>query len=110
MAGNVVYLFVTVDAGVATHGGKSGFVKMSDILDKGGKANVDLPLVDVKLTVRDAPLYKDSGKAQEIKKLVKDTRLRVLSTSADMIQIEVVDGPDTTKTGWMEKNEIKDET
>ena len=39
----------------------------------------------------------------------KDTRLKVVSTNGDMQQIEVVDGANVTKTGWIDKGQIKDE-
>jgi hypothetical protein len=39
----------------------------------------------------------------------KDTRLKVLATEGDVVHIEVVDGAQVAKTGWIDKGQIKDE-
>jgi hypothetical protein len=110
LANDIVYLFVKVDAGAAEHAGETGFVKMSDVKDKGdGKANVKLSYVDVKLTSAATKLYKAKDKKDVVVELAKDTRLKVVSTDGDMQQIEVVDGANVAKAGWIDKGQIKDE-
>jgi hypothetical protein len=110
MANDVVYLFIKVDAGAAGHAGETGYVKLSDVKDKGdGKSTLKLPYVDVKLITAAVKLYKAADKKDLIVELAKDTRLRVLKTEGDMQQIEVVHGPQTTKTGWIAKGQTKDE-
>src|SRR5262249_1977659 len=110
MANDTVYLFVQVDAGAAAHGGETGYVKMSDVKDKGdGKANVKLPYVDVKLTTAAVKVYKAKDKKDQLVELPKDTRLKVLTTEGDLLQIEVVDGTHVTKSGWIDKGQTKDE-
>jgi hypothetical protein len=110
MANDVVYLFVTVDAAAAEHAGETGYVKMADVKDKGdGKANVKLTYVDVKLTSAATKLYKAKDKKDLVVELARDTRLKVVTTDGDMQQIEVVDGTNVAKTGWIDKGQIKNE-
>jgi hypothetical protein len=110
IANDVIYLFVKVDPAAASHGGETGYVKQTDAKDKGdGKANVAMPYVDVKLTTAAIKLYKAKDKKEELVDLPKDTRLRVLSTEGDVLHIEVVDGAQVTKAGWIDKGKIKDE-
>jgi hypothetical protein len=110
LANDIVYLFVQIDAGAATHGGETGYVKMSDVKDKGdGKANVNLPYVAVKLTTAAVKLYKGKDKKDQVVELAKDTRLKVVKTEGDVVCIEVVDGTHTAKTGWIDKGQFKDE-
>jgi hypothetical protein len=91
--------------------GKKGIMKLEELEDKGdGKATIDLPLVKTKVPKRvDLSLYKDKDKAKEEQKLAKGTRMKVLSEDKDMVEVEIVDGDDITKTGWVEKSKIKDE-
>ena len=91
--------------------GKTGIMKVEELEDKGdGKETVDLPLVKTKVpTEADISLYKDKGKATEDKKLSATTRMKVLKEEGGMAEIEIVDGTDITKTGWVEKSKIKDE-
>jgi len=91
--------------------GKRGTIEVKHLKDKGdGKETVDLPLVKTKVpTEADISLYKDKGKAKEDKKLKKKTRMKVLKEEDEMINVEIVDGTDITKTGWVEKSKIKDE-
>lgn len=110
LIGNVDYLFVKVAAGAAEHAGDTGYVMMSNVKDKGdGKATVDLPYVEVKLTTAKVKLYKAKDKKDVVVELAKDTRLRVMTTEGDMQQIEVVDRENVAKTGWIDKGQIKDE-
>ena len=110
LANDIVYLFVEVDASEPTHGGKTGYVKMSDVKDKGdGKSNVKLPYIDVKLTNAVTKLYKAKDKKDLLVELPKDTRLRVNKTEGDLLEIEVVHGANAAATGWIDKGQIKDE-
>lgn len=91
--------------------GKVGVMKLEELEDKGdGKDTVDLPLVKTKIpTEANISLYKDKGKATEDKKLGVKTRMKVLKEEDDMAEVEIVDGADITKKGWVEKSKIKDE-
>jgi hypothetical protein len=90
--------------------GETGYIKMSDVKDKGdGKATLKLPDVDVKLTSGATELYKAKDKKDLIVELPKDTRLKVVSTDGDLQQIEVVDGKHVARSGWIEAGKIKDE-
>ncbi|MCP5106306.1 MAG: hypothetical protein GY950_23165 [bacterium] len=108
-AGNKAYVFVEVATG--DHATKEGYIEVNDLEDKGtGSETVDLPLVDVKVTKEaDVPLYKEKEKTTEEKKLPLGTRMKVISEGDGMAQIEIVDGPDTAKKGWLEKSKIEDE-
>jgi hypothetical protein len=107
---DIMYLFVTIDASAAEHPGETGYIKMSDVKDKGdGKATLKLPYVDVKLTSGATKLYKAKDKKDLIVELPRDTRLKIVSTDGDVQQIEVVDGKHVAKTGWIEAGKIKDE-
>lgn len=91
--------------------GKVGIMTVDELEDKGdGKETVDLPLVKTKVpTEADISLYKDKSKKTEDKKLDVKTRMKVLKEDGDMTEIEIVDGADITKKGWVEKSKIKDE-
>lgn len=91
--------------------GKIGLITLEELEDKGdGKDTVNLPLVKTKIpTEADISLYKDKGKIKEEQKLDEKTRMKVLKEDGEMINIEIVDGADITKTGWVEKTKIKDE-
>ncbi|CAA6825951.1 MAG: Unknown protein [uncultured Sulfurovum sp.] len=76
----------------------------------GGEDTVDLPLVTTKVpTEGSISLYKDKGKANEEQKLDKKTRMKMLKEDGEMVEIEIVDGAEITKTGWVEKSKLKDE-
>jgi hypothetical protein len=110
LANDIMYLFVKIDASAAEHPGETGYIKMSDVKDKGdGKATLKLPYVDVKLTSGATKLYKAKDKKDLLVELPRDTRLKIVSTDGDVQQIEVVDGKHVAKTGWIEAGKIKDE-
>ena len=91
--------------------GRSGIMKIEELEDKGdGKDTVDLPLVKTKVpTEADISLYKDKEKETEDKKIGIKTRMKVLKEQGEMVEIEIVDGAEITKTGWVEKSKLKDE-
>lgn len=91
--------------------GKKGTIDVDNLSDKGdGKTTVDLPLVKTKIpTEADISLYKEKGKAKEIKKLGDKTRMKILKEDGEMVEVKIVDGADITETGWVEKSKVKDE-
>jgi hypothetical protein len=108
---NYISFEVKTSSKDATLVGKTGIMKLEELEDKGdGVATVDLPLIKTKVpTEADISLYKDKAKAAEDKKLGVKTRMKVLKEEDTMAEVEIVDGADITKTGWVEKSKIKDE-
>ena len=54
-------------------------------------------------------LFKDKEKETEDKKIGIKTRMKVLKEQGEMVEIEIVDGAEITKTGWVEKSKLKNE-
>lgn len=107
---DVVFALIEVDAKAAAHAGATGWVRLSDVKDKGdGKPTLPLPHVDVKATLAAVKLYQAADQKDVIVELARDTRLRVLQTEGDMHQIEVVDGPQVTRRGWIARGQLKDD-
>ncbi|EAY28052.1 eCIS core domain-containing protein [Microscilla marina] len=108
-AGGIIYTYGKVTSG--TQNTKKGYIKSSDLKDKGdGKNTIDLPLVAVKLTKEaNVPLYVDADKKNKAMDLPINTRLKVTGEEKGLHKVEIVDGTNTTKTGYLEKNKIKDE-
>ena len=104
--------FKVVSQGVPS----STFIKAAEVWNGEksslGDDNLHLPVVDVKLiSENNVPLYFDPLKAQKELDLSKDTRVKILTQNSkvDVIEIEVVDGPNTSKVGYIDKNKITDE-
>lgn len=91
--------------------GKKGIMRLEELEDKGdGKETINLPLVKIKVPKRvDISLYKDKNKEKEEQKLDKKTRMKVLSEDKGIVEVEIVDGANITKTGWVKKSQLKDE-
>ena len=108
-AGDVYYAFITIKSAGAHHG-ETGYVKVSELKDKGdGAATVDLPTVAVQVVTAQTPLYADNLQARRLQSLAKDTRVKVLATRGVLKQIQIVDGPDTGKTGWAAADKLVNE-
>jgi len=106
-----VYLAIEVDGGAAAHGGKTGYVKLDDVEDRGdGLATIPLPHVQVKRTLAQVELHDTSARQGPSIQLPQGTRLRLLQDGAEAQQIEVIDGPHTRTTGWLAAGQIADET
>jgi hypothetical protein len=98
--GDVYYAFIRVKSD-GPHKGQTGYVKVSELKDKGdGGATVDLPTVAVMVVTAQTPLYEDDLQKKRLQSIAKDTRVKVLATKGVLKQIQIVDGPDTGKTGW----------
>lgn len=95
----------------ASNKDKEGLFEVDQLKDKGdGKNTVKLPIVKTLVpTENDIPLYKDKGKVTEDKKLPTGTRMKKIGEDNTMVQVEIVDGPDITKKGWVEKTKLKNE-
>lgn len=108
-----VYIVVTVKTSSADASliGQTGAIAVEDLSDKGdGKDRVALPLVKVLVpTKANIPLYKDKDKATKDKDLPQNTRMKKLSEDSGMVEVEIVDGADIAKKGWIEKAKLKDE-
>lgn len=97
--GDVYYAFIRIKSD-GPHKDETGYVKVSELKDKGdGAATVDLPTVTVMVVTAQTPLYADDLQQNRLQSLAKDTRVEVLATKGVLKQIQIVDGPDTGKTG-----------
>lgn len=108
-AGADTYVEIEITS-AGTHHGKTGYVKVSDVKDKGdGDTTVNLPPVAVKLITASTDLFSDHQQTSKLQSLAKDTRVKVLATQGAAKQIEVVDGSDTGKKGWVAAAKLKNE-
>ena len=48
-------------------------------------------------------------KKPQFKQLGYFSKMKQLSEARDRIEVQIVDGPDTSKKGWVEKSKLKDE-
>ena len=106
--------YILVEVKKSSHNslvGERGLILVKDVEDKGdGKDTVDLPIEKVFIPTEDnISLYKDKEKVTEDKKLKDGTRMKKLSEDRDMVEVEIVDGDDTSKTGWVLKSKLKNE-
>jgi len=98
---DVSHLFVEITS-EGDHKGDTVYVKVTDVKDKGdGKALKKLPIVEVFCTTGSTKIYKAADKTEELKTVGASTRVKVLATSGDMKQIEIVDGADTGVKGFV---------
>jgi hypothetical protein len=109
MLGGKIYQFIEIKSDGANKG-KTGYVESALLKDKGdGPETVDLPTVQVKLLKEEAKLYEDADLSKLIKSLPKGTRLKKRAIKGILADVEVVDGPDTGKTGWVASTKLSDE-
>lgn len=105
---DVGYISITMVGGA--HDGEVGNVKTSELKDAGdGNDTVDLPVPKVKLTSAATALFKKDKGDDKTKDLPKDTRVTVTKTSNGRSQVQVADGPDTAKEGWIDSSKLNDE-
>ena len=99
---NVYHLFVEILSD-GDHKGETVYVKTDTVKDKGdGKPLVKLPMVEVYCTTGATKVYKAADKSEEVKTVPVKTRVKVLATSGDTKQIEIVDGGDTGLKGFVD--------
>jgi hypothetical protein len=107
----VAYSKVTLDNGA--HAGKTGYIKATDLTDKGdGQPTTDLPVPEVQVLNQAHELNQDvPGPWREFRTLAKGTRVsktgdRPGQPSTTQIWIKVVDGPDTGVEGYVESGKL----
>lgn len=102
---------VTLDDG--PHAGKTGYLKATDLTDKGDRQpTTDLPVPDVQVLNQPHELNQDvPGPWREFRTLARGTRViktgdRPGQPSTTQIWIKVVDGPDTGAEGYVESGKL----
>lgn len=105
-SGDVYYAFIEITSEGA-HKGETGYVKVTELKDKGdGAPTMDLPTATVMVVTAQTPFYADKLQKKRLQSVAKDTRVKALASSGVLKQIEIVDGADTGKTGWIAASKL----